>query len=88
MSPLRILQVVLLTKGLSTPTLGRDVVRSESDEFAHISDKSASALATINATDSANVPQSESLERFLSSLPELWRKERFVLRTRRRRASV
>ena len=31
------------------------------------------SLATINDTDSANVPQSERLERFLSSLPELWR---------------
>ena len=32
-----------------------------------------SALATINETDSASVPQSESMECFLSGLPELWR---------------
>ena len=39
----------------------------------HTIREAQSALATINATDSARVPQSESLERFLSSLPELWR---------------
>ena len=39
----------------------------------HTIREAQSALATINATDSASVPQSESLERFLSSLPELWR---------------
>ena len=39
----------------------------------HTIREAQSALATINATDSATVPQSESLERFLSSLPELWR---------------
>ena len=39
----------------------------------HTIREAQSALATINATDSANVPQSESLGRFLSSLPELWR---------------
>lgn len=39
----------------------------------HTIREAQSALATINATDSANVPQNESLERFLISLPELWR---------------
>ena len=39
----------------------------------HTIREAQSALATINETDSASVPQSESLERFLSSLPELWR---------------
>ena len=39
----------------------------------HTIREAQSALATINETDSTSVPQSESLERFLSSLPELWR---------------
>ena len=38
----------------------------------HTIREAQSALATINATDSASVPSSESLEHFLSSLPELW----------------
>ena len=33
-----------------------------------------SALVAVNANESANVPNSESLEHFLSRLPELWRK--------------
>ena len=49
--------------------------RAELDPVSllHTIREAQSALATINATDSANVPQSESLERFLGSLPELWR---------------
>ena len=49
--------------------------RAELDPVSllHTIREAQSALATINATDSASVPQSESLERFLSSLPELWR---------------
>ena len=39
----------------------------------HTIREAQSALSAINATDSASVPQSESLEHFLSSLPELWR---------------
>ena len=39
----------------------------------HTIQEAQSALATINETDSASVPQNESLERFLSSLLELWR---------------
>ena len=48
--------------------------RAELDPVSllHTIREAQSALATINATDSANVPQSDSLERFLSSLPELW----------------
>ena len=34
-----------------------------------------SGLAAFNADDSASVPSSESLEHFLSRLPELWREE-------------
>ena len=57
-----------------TKTALRDS-RAELDPVSllHTIREAQSALATINATDSANVPQSESLERFLSSLPELWR---------------
>ena len=40
-----------------------------------------STLVTINATDSASVPQSESLVRFLSSLPGCGIRVRFVRRT-------
>ena len=49
--------------------------RAELDPVSllHTIREAQSALATINATDSANVPQSESLEHFLRSLPELWR---------------
>ena len=49
--------------------------RAELDAVSllHTIREAQSALATINAIDSANVPQSESMERFLSSLPELWR---------------
>ena len=49
--------------------------RAELDPVSllHTIREAQSALVTINATDSASVPQSESLERFLSSLPELWR---------------
>ena len=49
--------------------------RVELDPVAllHTIREAQSALATINETESASVPQSESLERFLSSLPELWR---------------
>ena len=49
--------------------------RAELDPVSllHTIREAQSALATINATDSANVAQSASLEHFLSSLPELWR---------------
>ena len=49
--------------------------RAELDlvSLLHTIREAQSALATINAIDSASVPQSESLEHFLSSLPELWR---------------
>ena len=49
--------------------------RSELDPVSllHTIREAQSALATINETDSASVPQNESLERFLSSLHELWR---------------
>ena len=39
----------------------------------HTIREAQSALSAINATDSARVPSSESLEHFLISLPELWR---------------
>ena len=54
-------------------TILRDC-RTELDPVSllHTIREAQSALATINATDSASVPQSESLEHFLSSLPELW----------------
>ena len=47
--------------------------RAELDPVSllHAIREAQSALATINATDSANVPSSESLEHFLSSLPKL-----------------
>ena len=50
--------------------------RAELDPVSllHTIREAQSALATINATNSANVPQSASLEHFLSSLPELWRR--------------
>ena len=49
--------------------------RAEIDPVSllHTIREAQAALATINATDSASVPSSESLEHFLSSLPELWR---------------
>ena len=49
--------------------------RAELDPVSllHTIRQAQSALATINATDSATAPQSESLDHFLSSLPELWR---------------
>ena len=48
--------------------------RAELDPVSllHTIREAQSALATINATDSATAPQSESLEHFLSSPPELW----------------
>ena len=57
-----------------TKTTLRDS-RGELDPVSllHTIQEAQSALATINETDSASSPQSESLERFLSSLPELWR---------------
>ena len=39
----------------------------------HTIREAQSALVAVNATDSANAPNSESLERFLSRLPDLWR---------------
>ena len=64
--------------------------RAELDPVSllHTIREAQSALATINATGSASVPSSESLERFLSSLPELWRQVRFVPLTRRRKERV
>ena len=53
----------------------------------HTIREAQSALAAVNATDSANVPNSESLERFLSSLPELWRQGE-VRPTHKRKARV
>ena len=57
-----------------TKTMLRDS-RAELDPVSllHTIRQAQSALATINATDSATAPQSESLDHFLSSLPELWR---------------
>ena len=48
--------------------------RSELDPVSllHTIREAQSALPTINETDSASAPQSGSLERFLSSLPDLW----------------
>ena len=39
----------------------------------HTIREAQSALAAVNAADSANAPNSESLEHFLSRLPDLWR---------------
>ena len=53
----------------------------------HTIREAQSALAAVNATDSANVPNSESLERFLSRLPDLWRQGE-VRPTHKRKARV
>ena len=57
-----------------TKTMLRDS-RAELDPVSllHTIRQAQSALSAINATDSASVPSRESLEHFLSSLPELWR---------------
>lgn len=48
-------------------------MRLDPISLLHTIREAQSALATINATDPENVPSSESLEHFLSRLPELWR---------------
>ena len=61
--------------------------RAELDPVSllHTIRQAQSALATINATDSASAPQSESLEHFLRACPSYGDRGRFVLHTHRRK---